>query len=83
MKPLRFYEHFACAYGTIWLVTLGFAVLTQQHIDTGAFGLFGFPVIALIYAFLRRSTDNQEFYEMERLRGELNDLRRRDREGKW
>ena len=55
MKPLRFYEHFACAYGTIWLVMLVVALLTQSNIDTGAFGMFGFPVIALIYALFRRA----------------------------
>ena len=57
MKPLRFYEHFACAYGTIWMVLLGVSLLTQQSIDAGEFGLYGFPVIALIYAFARRAGD--------------------------
>ena len=28
--------------------------MTQSHINTGVFGLLGFPVIALIYAFIRR-----------------------------
>ncbi|MCK6439007.1 MAG: hypothetical protein L6Q71_02255 [Planctomycetes bacterium] len=55
MKPLRFYEHFACAYGTIWLVLLVVAFVTHEHIDAGMFGLVGFPIIALIYAFVRRS----------------------------
>ena len=55
MTPLRFYEHFA--YGTIWLLVLAIALATQQHIDTGLFGLIGFPVISLIYAFVRKSSE--------------------------
>jgi hypothetical protein len=50
---MKFYGHFAAAYGTIWLVLVGFALIMQSHIDAGAFGLLGFPVIALIYASIR------------------------------
>ena len=53
MKPLRFYEHFACAYGTLWLILLACSIVTQEHINAGAFGAIGFPVIALVYAFIR------------------------------
>ena len=56
MKPRRFYEHFACAYGTLWLLLVLIAVLTKSGIRTGLFGLIGFPVIALVYAFCRTST---------------------------
>jgi hypothetical protein len=49
----RFYEHFAAAYGTMWLVVVLLAVITQSHIETGLFGLIGFPIIALIYAAVR------------------------------
>ena len=49
----RFYGNFAAAYGTLWLVMLLLAVVTQRHIDTGLFGLIGFPIIAIIYAVLR------------------------------
>lgn len=55
MKKLRFYEHFAVGYGTIWLVLMLLAVCTGTHINTGIFGLVGFPILALIYAFLRRA----------------------------
>lgn len=75
MKPLRFYEHFACAYGTIWLLLLACSFVIQERIDAGAFGVFGFPVIALIYAFIRRSSDGQNSGEIEAIRRELDDLR--------
>jgi hypothetical protein len=48
-----FYGRFAAAYGTCWFVLLLVAVLTQSHIDTGAFGLFGFPLIGVCYATIR------------------------------
>jgi hypothetical protein len=48
-----FYGRFAAAYGTCWLLTVLMAVVTQSQIDTGAFGLVGFPLIALIYAVIR------------------------------
>ena len=53
MPFIRFYGHFAAAYGTLWLVMLLVALLTQSHIDAGLFGLVGFPIIALIYAIAR------------------------------
>ena len=55
MTPLRFYEHFAVAFGTIWLVMLVLALLTQTNINAGIFGLIGFPILSLIYAFVRKS----------------------------
>ena len=55
MTKLRFYEHFAVAYGTIWLILMLLAVCTASHINAGPYGLFGFPILALIYAFVRRA----------------------------
>lgn len=55
MKKLRFYEHFSVVYRTICLVLVLLAVCTVTHINTGIFGLVGFPILALIYAFLRRA----------------------------
>jgi hypothetical protein len=52
----RFYGHFAAAYGTMWLVLLLLALVTQSNINTGLFGLIGFPIIALIYAAIRISS---------------------------
>ncbi|MEM9345149.1 MAG: hypothetical protein AAGB26_00900 [Planctomycetota bacterium] len=53
MPLIRFYGHFAAAYGTLWLVMLLVAFMSQSHIDAGLFGLLGFPIIALIYAIAR------------------------------
>ena len=50
---VSFYTDFAAGYGTLWLIMLVCAVVTQSHVNAGAFGMFGFPIIALIYAFLR------------------------------
>jgi len=75
MRPLRFYEHFACAYGTIWLVLLGCSLLIQEHIDVGAFGLFGFPIIALVYAFIRKAGQGQMVDERAALLSEIQELR--------
>lgn len=54
----RFYGHFAAAYGTCWLVLLATAFSTQSHIDTGLFGLIGFPVIGVVYAVIRFRSGN-------------------------
>jgi hypothetical protein len=48
---------FRGCYGTIWLLVLGLSVITQSHINAGAFGLFGFPIIALVYAGIRIGAD--------------------------
>ena len=49
----RFYGHFAAAYGTCWFIVVALAFLTQNHIDTGLFGLVGFPALVVIYATAR------------------------------
>jgi hypothetical protein len=64
----RFYGHFAAAYGTIWFCIMLAAVLTQSHINAGEFGLWGFPVIALVYALLRCSSPDSQEAEIEALR---------------
>ena len=53
MGFIRFYGHFAAAYGTLWLIMLFAAVVSQSHLDAGLFGLIGFPFIALVYAIVR------------------------------
>jgi len=55
-----FWTYFTSGYGTIWIVLLGCSLITQSHIDAGMFGLIGFPIIALIYAGIRRSMDSAE-----------------------
>jgi hypothetical protein len=52
-----FWTYFTSGYGTLWLVLLGLGLVTQSHIDAGLFGLIGFPIIAAIYAWIRRSKD--------------------------
>jgi hypothetical protein len=70
---MKFYGHFAAAYGTIWLLLLGLSLITQSHINAGAFGLFGFPVIALVYALIRIGTD-QSPNEVQWLRQRVAEL---------
>ena len=50
---MKFYGHFAAAYGTLWLILFGAALLTQSRINLGTFGMIGFPVISLLYAIIR------------------------------
>lgn len=53
-KWIKFYYDFAAAYGTLWLICFVLAIVTQSHIDTGQFGVFGFPIISVIFAITRR-----------------------------
>ena len=55
---MKFYGHFAAAYGTIWFALVCAALLTQKHLNAGQFGMFGFPIIAFFYALLRVASDN-------------------------
>ena len=70
----RFYLHFAAAYGTIWLAMLLAAVFSQSHINAGEFGLYGFPIIALVYGLMVVSINpdpNIENTELRRQNAEL------------
>jgi len=53
----RFYGHFAAAYGTLWLIAVIVGLIIQDDVNLGPFGLFGFPLISLIYAFSRMRGD--------------------------
>jgi len=53
-----FWTYFTSGYGMIWMFFLGAALIAQKHLDAGLFGLFGFPVIAVIYAWIRCSKDS-------------------------
>jgi len=68
MSFARFYGHFAAAYGTFWLILLLVAVVSQSHVDAGGFGMFGFPLIALVYAVIRTTTTARETDEVQQLR---------------
>ncbi len=56
MTWTRTYGHFAAAYGTCMLVLLTLSVLTQQHIDAGPLGFWGFLIVGVAYATYRRRT---------------------------
>jgi len=53
----RFYGYFSSAYGTCFLAMFAVAIITRSQVQTGAFGVFGFPIISLIYAFYRLGSD--------------------------
>jgi hypothetical protein len=76
----QFYFDFASVYGTCWLVMMTVALVTNSHINAGAFGMYGFPLLGLLYAgwaTSRRSTDKSEVaHEIEKLRREVAHLRR-------
>ena len=69
-----FYGHFAAAYGTLWLVVVILAVLTQSHVQTGIFGVFGFPIVSLFYAIAR--TVMADPADVRELEGRLDSLER-------
>ncbi len=53
MNTIKFYAHFAAAYGSCWLVLFMVAFITQSRIDLGELGFFGFPAISVVYAYYR------------------------------
>jgi hypothetical protein len=64
----KFWTHFLSAYGAIWFAVLTVALLSHSHIDTGRFGLYGFPLISLAYALYQRDRKTPTEWENERLR---------------
>ncbi|MDJ0523167.1 MAG: hypothetical protein QNJ90_13945 [Planctomycetota bacterium] len=72
----RFYGHFAAAYGTIWFALMCAAIVSQSNINTGEFGLYGFPVIALAYAVFRMQGGKQNSSELDALRRRIARLER-------
>jgi hypothetical protein len=73
VNKISFFTYFTSAYGTLWLVVVLISLVSQSTIQTGAFGMYGFPVIALVYAIVRAMPTPEEQKEMERLKKE-NDL---------
>ena len=53
MNTVRFYGHFAAAYGSCWLLLFLCALVTQSRIDLGELGFFGFPALSAVYAYFR------------------------------
>ncbi len=85
MNWSKFYYDFAAAYGTFWLLIVGLAILTQSHINAGAFGLWGFPLLAGFYAFMRgnsrieeeerqRDAEETQWRQIDRLKERVNRL---------
>ena len=71
----RFYGHFIAAYGTCWFVLLVLATITMSHINTGAFGYFGFPIISAIYAFVRMNGPAPRQAEINELQQKILELK--------
>ncbi len=70
----RFYGHFAAAYGTLWFVLMLAAVVAQSRINAGEFGLYGFPIIALLYAIFRHIRPGGQAAEIAHLRERVREL---------
>ena len=83
MKFWIFYQHFAVAYGTFWLLLFMAAFVSQSHINAGEFGVFGFPIMALIYAFLKFNAENDAERRERKLMDDMEyRLRRMERESR-
>ena len=52
-----FYTYFSSGCGTLWFFTLALSFFSHRHVETGSVGIFGFPIIALVYALYRRYSD--------------------------
>jgi hypothetical protein len=51
----RFYGYFASFIGTVCLVLFVVSAFTKMRVELGLFGLYGIPILGLIYSFLRTS----------------------------
>ncbi len=60
MKRTSWFTYFSSAYGTCWLILLAAALITSSRINTGLFGLIGFPLVGIVYAIFRRSRDAEQ-----------------------
>lgn len=69
-KTQKFLLYFTSGYGAIWFVTMALAVLSQSHINTGMFGLIGFPIIAGVYAFNQMNNKTTLEKNLEQLQRE-------------
>jgi hypothetical protein len=52
-----FYTYFSSGFGTIWMLIFGWSFITSNRFNIGEFGLIAIPVIAIVYAWVRRSSD--------------------------
>ncbi len=54
---MRFYGRFASAYGTMMLAVFAVSILMQSRIRIGMLGYYGFPLVALGYAVIRYTAE--------------------------
>ena len=59
--------YFTSGYGICFLVLFIMFLLTQEDVQVGEFGLWGFPIIALFYAIIRTSIDSAAIPPKRRL----------------
>ena len=74
-RLFQFYERFSSAYGTFWLIAFALSIITQSRVETGAFGVYGFPLMALGYAFWRKKHYEKTANEQANLRAEIAELK--------
>lgn len=74
---LRFYGHFAAAYGTFWLSYMLAGVVDQGRVYDWV-GLVGVSAFALLYAILRTRRDTTETERLSARVRALEVLRARD-----
>ena len=67
----KFWLYFSSAYGTLVLGIVLVSIISQSHIDTGLFGLIGFPAVAIIYAMIRMNQKTELELKNERLNSEI------------
>jgi hypothetical protein len=59
MNTIKFYGHFAAAFGSCWLLLFLCAFISQSRINLGEWGLLGPPVISAVYAYFRFKSNPQ------------------------
>lgn len=64
-------EYSLAGFGGLIVLSLAFSLITHSYIDTGTFGLFGFPVIGMVYGYIR---GNRRKAEVEHARHEIERL---------
>jgi hypothetical protein len=69
MRIVKFYSHFAAAFGSIVMLMLLLSFITHSRIDLGVLGLLGIPIACAIYAHQRMKGNKK----LENLIGEIGD----------
>jgi hypothetical protein len=53
MRIVKFYGHFAAAFGSIVILLFLLAFITQGRVNLGVLGMIGIPIACAIYAHQR------------------------------